>query len=152
MHATDMTIGDLARTGGVAVSTVRYYERLGLLRPRGRTAANYRVYDGDAAARLHFIRAAQANGFTLEDVAALFAFRDGRTSACRAVQDLIEGRLHDLADRMRQLQHVERVLRSSLRECRKSEREGRCVVIDTLSTEAKSARGDRPRKIPRNPA
>lgn len=55
-----MTIGQLARTVGVADPTIRFYERQGLLRPAGRTASNCRCYGPEAGDRLTFIRAAQA--------------------------------------------------------------------------------------------
>lgn len=48
-----------------------YDERIGLLQPAARTAGNYRLYDEDALQRLHFIRAVQATGLTLEDITAL---------------------------------------------------------------------------------
>ncbi len=38
-----LTIGELARTAGVPASTVRYYERTGLLRRPPRSQSNYRT-------------------------------------------------------------------------------------------------------------
>ncbi|MBI4576117.1 MAG: MerR family transcriptional regulator [Planctomycetes bacterium] len=126
------TIGQLARAAGVPSSTLRYYERSRLLRPDGRTGGNYRVYGAAALERLRFIRAAQANGFTLDDIAALLGFREGRTARCKAVQALIEDRLSDLQQRMQQLRDLEAVLRSSLKMCQQFERRGRCQVVDDL--------------------
>ena len=79
------SIGELAQDVGVPTSTVRFYERKGLLRPAGRTDGNHRYYDAAALARLRFIRTAHDAGFTLQDalwyavtggcaVAAIFAF------------------------------------------------------------------------------
>lgn len=126
------TIGELAKASGVPTSTVRYYEREGILRPAGRSGANYRLYSQEDVERLRFIRAAQATGFTLRDVTQLL-----RPAACGKVQDLIEHRLETVAERMRELRHVQRVLRRSLEECRRHERSGRCRVIDDLSARAK---------------
>ncbi|GHA83349.1 MerR family transcriptional regulator [Cognatilysobacter bugurensis] len=70
----ELTIAGLARTGGVGVETVRYYQRRGLLavpaRGAGRAPATRR-YGEDDVRRLRFIRAAQAAGFTLEQIDAL---------------------------------------------------------------------------------
>ena len=144
------TIGGLARGAGVPTSTVRYYERAGLIRPDGRTEGNYRVYGPPALERLRFIRAAQAIGLTLEDITTLLDFRDGRTAPCHEVQILIEERLSELEQRLEQLQHVRSILRSSLRMCRQTERSGRCQVIDRLKVAASSgpssSRG-RPRTV-----
>ncbi|MBI2923870.1 MAG: MerR family transcriptional regulator [Planctomycetes bacterium] len=133
------TIGQLARAAGVPTSTLRYYERSKLLRPDGRTGGNYRVYGAAALERLRFIRAAQANGFTLDDVSALLGFRDGATARCKEVQRLIRDRLADLRKRMEQMREVESVLRSSLRMCRQFERTGRCQVLDSLGEAANPA-------------
>ena len=56
------TIGELARAAGVPTSTVRYYEREGIVRPAGRSGSNYRLYSQQEIERLRFIRAAQGTG------------------------------------------------------------------------------------------
>jgi MerR family mercuric resistance operon transcriptional regulator len=140
------TIGQLARAAGVPTSTVRYYERSRLLHPDGRTDGNYRVYGPTALERLSFIRAAQAIGLTLEDIATLLDFRDGRTAPCRKVQALIEERLSEMKRRLEQLRHVEAVLRSSLRMCRRTERSGRCEVIENLKAAASPRYGPASRR------
>ena len=127
------TIGRLAREAGVPTSTVRYYERIGLLHANGRTGGNYRFYSATALERLRFIRAAQASGFTLDDVTALLNLRDGESAPCQEVQSLIEERLSDMAQRLKDLQHVQRVLKSSLKLCREVEDSGYCQVIDDLT-------------------
>lgn len=127
-----LTIGELARAAGVPTSTVRYYERERILRPAGRSGSNYRLYTQQDVERLRFIRAAQATGFTLRDVIELL-----RPAPCGEVQGVIERRLEAVASRMRELRHVQRVLRRSLEECRRHESSGRCQVIDALSARAK---------------
>lgn len=119
---TPYTIGQLARAIGVPTSTVRYYERIGLLRPSGRTAGNYRVYGKEALARLRFIRAAQAARFTLTDITTLLNLRDGTTGVSQTVQTLIEERLSELEKRMADGRHVQRVLKARLALCRQSNR------------------------------
>lgn len=48
-------ISELGGRVGVAPSTMRYYERIGLVPPPRRSASGYRLYDVDAEARLLFI-------------------------------------------------------------------------------------------------
>ena len=126
------TIGELARRADVPTSTVRYYERAGLLRPAGRTASNYRFYGEESVERLRFIRTAQATGFTLQDITSLLELRDGTAAPCREVQVLIEARLDDVAKQLEDLQHVQEVLHASLHICRQAEAKGRCEVIENL--------------------
>jgi MerR family mercuric resistance operon transcriptional regulator len=130
--ASEMTIGRLARAADVPTTTVRYYERIGLLAPAGRTSSNYRFYGDGALERLRFIRAAQSNGFTLDDVATLLAFRDRPDSVCGDVQKLIERRAADLERRIAELHDLRRTLTTILEECRKSQPNGACQAIDRL--------------------
>jgi MerR family mercuric resistance operon transcriptional regulator len=67
-----MRIGELARTAGVQIGTLRFYEREGLLPKPGRTRSGYRDYTPRDAERVHFIRACQEIGFTLSDVREVF--------------------------------------------------------------------------------
>ena len=131
----DLTIGELAHAAGVPASTVRYYERAGLLTARRRSSANYRLYGQAEIDRLRFIKAAQATGFTLNDVAQLL-----HPAPCGRVQELIEGRLGEVDTRMKELRHVKRILRAALAECRRHEATGRCRVIDNLTTSVRSRR------------
>src|SRR5437588_12984334 len=71
-------IGELASRCGVSRDTLRFYERLGLLRTPRRTAARHRLYDREAAVRLRFIRGAQRLGLTLEDISELLRIRETR--------------------------------------------------------------------------
>lgn len=143
---TAHTVGDLARLAGLPASTIRYYDRRGLLKPAERTEGNYRIYDTDALDRLAFIRAAVSNGFTLEDIETLLAFRDGESRACRKVQGLIEDRLKELQIRARELARVQVALRSLLRQCRATERSGKCQAIERLGDKSQPTAARLPRR------
>lgn len=69
---SDMTIAGLAKAGGVGVETVRYYQRRGLMNaPVRGVDGSIRRYGNEDVRKLRFIRAAQAAGFTLEEIRAL---------------------------------------------------------------------------------
>ena len=112
MSAIDnsMTIGELAKTTRVPTSTVRFYERRGLLMPDARTQSNYRTYSARAAERLKFIRAAQATGFSLKDIREMLALTYSDDPPCAEVASLIDRRLDDVRLRLRELERIERAL------------------------------------------
>jgi DNA-binding transcriptional MerR regulator len=126
------TITQLARAASVPATTLRYYERAGLVLPKGRSQGNYRLYTDESLHRLWFIRAAQAVGFTLDDVRTLLGLQSGNEPSCREVQALIEDRLSDIDKRLNDLKRVQRVLSASLRKCRQNARARCCHVIATL--------------------
>ena len=126
------TIGQLARAAEIPATTVRYYERIGLLVPDDRSEGNYRLYSQASLQRLRFIRAAQSIGFSLGNVNALLGSRGGQAPSCGEVQALIEERLAEIKRRLKDLYDIERMLKSSLRKCKTGRRAGCCHVVQTL--------------------
>jgi MerR family mercuric resistance operon transcriptional regulator len=131
-----MAIGRTARAAGVATSTLRYYEREGLIQPAERTPNGYRLYDSAAVERLEFIRAAQAVGFTLDDIRALLEL-DGE-SPCQQVQALIQRRLAEINKKLKNLRQVRATLAGALERCRKSRK--RCAVVADLKRKRQTGR------------
>lgn len=132
--STRYTISQLARAADLPTTTLRFYERAGLLAAADRSAGNYRLYTDQSLARLRFIRAAQAIGFTLDDVRTLLGSGEQTSPSCCDVQALIEERLDDIDRRLKDLRHVQRVLRSALQNCVAEEWAGRCHVLETLQS------------------
>ncbi len=76
---TYLTVGEVARRSGLAVSAIHFYERKGLI-VADRTGGNQRRYGRDVLRRLGLIRAAQEVGLPLSEVAeALSALPQKRT-------------------------------------------------------------------------
>jgi DNA-binding transcriptional MerR regulator len=67
------TIGELARSTGLTVRTIRYWSDEGVLTPVTRSAGGYRLYDAGAAARLELIRTLRELGLGLDDVRTVLA-------------------------------------------------------------------------------
>jgi len=115
----EIAISELARASGFSSSALRYYERVGLLQPVGRTPAGYRLYDEDAVERLAFIGRAKRMGLHLDDIADLVAlWQDGPCSPVQTrLQSLLDDKvttlqsqIHELGRFRTQLEHVQRSL------------------------------------------
>lgn len=63
------------------IDTVRYYKRIGLMKPAARLASGYRRYGEAEQKRLRFIRRGKVLGFTLEDIEALLPLSASRNMA-----------------------------------------------------------------------
>ena len=124
-----MRISELAASAGVPASTVRYYERVGLMGLPDRTASGYRDYGEDAAARLLFITRARRMGLSCEQITALIPVWAGTN--CGAAQEqvalLIKEKQAEIADRVVELEQFSAELdavratleaQSPLRACR----------------------------------
>lgn len=124
-----MTISQLARSAGVGVETVRYYQRRGLLpdpRPHKTGASGIRHYGPDEARRLRFIRSAQAAGFTLEEIAELLRL-DASGDRPRA-REMARARIEVLDARIAELQQARQSLARLARECAAGDK-GPCPII-----------------------
>ncbi|GEC09090.1 MerR family transcriptional regulator [Streptomyces spinoverrucosus] len=67
------TIGELARSTGLTVRTIRYWSDEGVLHPVARSAGGYRLYDAASVARLELIRTLRELGLGLGDVRKVLA-------------------------------------------------------------------------------
>ncbi len=101
-----MRISQLAESAGVPTSTVRYYERVGLMTVPARTASGYRDYADDAAARLRFITRARRMGLTCDQVTSLLPIWAGTNcgAAHERVGLLVDEKQAEIAERIAELQ------------------------------------------------
>ena len=94
-----LTIGEVAHRSGVATSSIRYYESIGLL-PAPARLHGQRRYDTDVIGRLAFIGVAQSAGFKLAEIKDLVQGVDGT--------DGMGGKMRSLSSR--KLEEVEALL------------------------------------------
>ena len=80
-QSAGIQIGELSRRTGCNIETIRYYERIGLLREPARSAGRYRVYDTGDVRRLAFIRRARELSFKLDEVSPFGEVRPPRLRA-----------------------------------------------------------------------
>lgn len=130
---SNLSIGQLAERAGVAIDTVRYYERNGLLQPAGRLASGYRRYGEAELKRLRFIRRAKALGFTLEDIRSLLALSAERNVA--KVKRAAQSKLADIDARIAELERVRGGLRKLIAACPGHGRAEACPILNALNDE-----------------
>lgn len=111
---TYFRIGELARSAEVPESTLRYYERIGLLQAPARAHNAYRLYDDKSLRRLRFIRQAQRLGFSLDEIKEILGLRTRGACPCGRVQELAHQRLHQMDQALSELQSFRDELAASL--------------------------------------
>lgn len=131
-----MKIGELARATDTPVETIRFYERERLLSAPERTEANYRVYEPQHAERLTFIRHCRSLDMTLDEIRSLLRFKDSPEDNCAGVNDLLEDHIGHVAQRIRELRHLERQLKSLRDKCGEVDAAASCGILKELSSES----------------
>jgi MerR family mercuric resistance operon transcriptional regulator len=128
-----MMIARLAEQGGVGVETVRYYQRRGLMaepEPGGSPGSRgVRRYGEEDVRRLRFIRAAQAAGFTLEQIRELLDLdaNDDRARARALAEEqilVLDRKIADLSDARKALTQLARACGASTL--------GRCPILQAF--------------------
>ena len=135
MSTNAVKVGAAARAAGVKVQTLHYYERRGLLRPRGRSAAGYREYGEPEVRRVRGIRRAQALGFSLREITELLAIAEGGRPV-REVSELAHRKLLEIDARIRDLDRMRDCLTEAIETCACGGDLARCQVIEGLAGEA----------------
>src|SRR6266851_6044817 len=106
----DMTqgvhIGKAAELAGVSVDTIRFYQKLGLIKRVGRSAGGYRLFDGEQIRDLTFVRHAQELGFSLNEVKELLVLRQ-KHHACSEVQSMLKRKVGDVQKKINSLSRLE---------------------------------------------
>lgn len=112
-----MTVGKLAKRTGVAVETLRYYERRGLLPQAERTESGYRLFRPEAVQRLRFIRRAQTLGFSLDEISELLSLSDDPERSAAEVKMRTRDKIADIELRIQDLQRMKQALVQLDRSC-----------------------------------
>lgn len=111
-----LKIGQLALAAGVRLTTIRFYERRGLLPKPQRTASGYRQYSFAAAKRIRFIKNAQELGFTLEEIASLLDARSDAALDRHIIKSRTADKIRMIEEKISELTQVRQVL-LNLHEC-----------------------------------
>jgi MerR family transcriptional regulator, copper efflux regulator len=94
-----LRVTELAEAAGVAPSTVRFYERVGLLASARRADNGYRLFDPSALDELAFIARAKGIGLSLEEIAELVSAWP--QTECRRLRARLHGCVVERIDRVR---------------------------------------------------
>ena len=130
-----MQIGQLAQAAGVAIDTVRYYERQGLL-PAPSRRGSYRNYQTEDVLRMRFIRRAKGLGFSLEDIAGLLQLSAHRNDDMAGLKQAAQARLSALDERIAELERVRSALKQLVKACPGHGDLATCPILAALSEES----------------
>lgn len=130
---TALTIGRIAQSAGVAIDTIRFYEREGLLPEPKRRPSGYREYDQTAVSRLRFIRRAKDLGFTLEEIRELLALSADRHGGVEGVRERAVARLQAIDERIAELQRIRNGLSELVDACPGHGAPEDCPILKALA-------------------
>lgn len=126
----NLTIGTFAKAAGVNVETIRFYQRRGLLLKPDRPYGSIRRYGQADVARVKFVKSAQHLGFSLDEIAQLLELDDGMQ--CSTAAQVASEHLENVQARLQDLNRIEAVLTTLLKQCARQRGEVACPLIAAL--------------------
>ncbi len=98
-----LKVNELARDAGVSPHIVRYYTRVGLIKPARRDANGYKQFELADIKRLLFIRRARGLGFTIAEIAEILRMSRRRETPCPMVREIMERRFLETTGELEQI-------------------------------------------------
>jgi MerR family mercuric resistance operon transcriptional regulator len=132
INLENLTIGHFAKQAGVNIETIRFYQRKGLLPEPNKPNGSIRRYGCADVKRVKFVKSAKRLGFSLDEVAELLLLEDG--THCEKVSSLANRKLHDVREKLHDLQRMESVLASLVAACHSNQSGLCCPLIEKLQT------------------
>lgn len=126
-----MKRGKLAELTKSNIETIRYYEKIGLLRDPDRTGSGHRIYSVDDKKRLKFILRGRELGFSIEDLRGLLKLVDGNDYTCGAILAVTARHISEIESKISDLEKIRCTLSNMSLQCAGGEVPD-CPVIDAL--------------------
>lgn len=108
-----MRISDVSDKFGIPASTLRYYEKIGLIKAQRRVSGR-REFDATALFALDFIRLSRAAGFTLAETKSLLQAFNIKDASKTALKAQVQNKQQDLRVQIKELQQMDQILTTYL--------------------------------------
>jgi len=109
-----LTVTELANRSGATPHAVRYYTRLGLLRPERNPDNGYHLYQPREVGWLRFIQQAKRLGYTLNEIKEIMHDADQGRSPCPRVREILQQRIVENRRRLEALMALQRRMENAL--------------------------------------
>ena len=135
-----LTIGRAAKSAGVGVETIRFYERRGLIQqPTKPLRSGFRVYSDEVVPRIRFIRRSQEMGFSLRKIADLLSLSADPRADCARVRKHAAAKLAEVDHKLGELNHMRAALQEMIDACPARGAARNCTILQALQPTSKKA-------------
>lgn len=109
-----MTVSEISAMGGVAPHVIRFYSRIGLLKPARDPDNGYKLFSRSDVGRLHFIRQAQSLGYTLDEIGEILVTCSKGQSPCARVRQILRERIRQNRNKLDELMALQKRMEQAL--------------------------------------
>lgn len=109
-----LTVTELARRSDTTQHAVRYYTRMGLLRPERDPNNDYRLYHVREVNWLRFVQQAKHLGYTLSEIREIMHDADHKQSPCPRVREILQRRIKENREKLEELMDLQQRMEKAL--------------------------------------
>jgi MerR family copper efflux transcriptional regulator len=128
-----MKIGQVAKSAGITVEAIRFYEKEGLIEIPSRTSSGYRNYSADQTQIISFIKKAKKLGFSLKEIKEILELRYTPGTTCGDIKQKAEKKVAIITERIDLLLKVRKSLSRLIESCTAESPVSTCPIIELLS-------------------
>lgn len=138
-----LTVTELANQSGTTPHAVRYYSRMGLLRPERHPHNGYRLYKQSEVSWLRFIRQAKRLGFSLSEIKEIMHDTEQGKSPCPRVREILQQRIGENRKQLDELEALQSRMEKALRSWSKMpdgvpDGHSVCYLIESFTDDSES--------------
>lgn len=124
-----MLIGDLVKRTGFSKDTIRYYEKMGVIKlnKKERRDNNYKEYPEEVVVRLTMVKRLKLLGFTLNEIIEVIDILLGETNPCTEILETVTTKIDLVDQKIKELQGIKTRLNDIQKNCN-----GNCSIDDIL--------------------
>ena len=114
-----MLIGEIAQYSGMSKDTIRWYEKVGLIKSENtrRNSSNYRVYDQETLDTLILIKQSKSFGFSLREIREMLELIEYEKLNCDTVIPIVDAKLKVIEEKIASLRTIQKKLINLKQEC-----------------------------------
>lgn len=133
-----MKIGELAKSSGCSIQTIRYYEKEGLITAPARSEGNFRLYSSDTIEKLLFIKHCRGLDLPLKEIKQLIQLQSIPNADCDKVNRMIDTHLALVESRIEELKKLHLDLTSLRLCCTGPKTVDQCGILERLIPNSKN--------------
>ncbi|MCH8172562.1 MAG: MerR family transcriptional regulator [Proteobacteria bacterium] len=124
----------MSKRTGIPVTTIRYYEKVGLLPAPERLESGYRLYNRHHLERINFLKNTRKLGFSQQRIKALVSLLENPNRASEKVKTSMQSQLEEIREKRLLIQNIENQLKQIIVKCEGGDKP-ECSILETLHEE-----------------
>ncbi|MBM3887154.1 MerR family transcriptional regulator [Candidatus Dependentiae bacterium] len=130
---SSLTRGNVAKMFDINPETLRYYETQKLIKKPLRLHNNYRIYDKEDIAHIHFILKAKKSGLSLKEIQILLNFSLTPKVDREKIRTVIQEKSRNISERIKQLRSTQKALDKLFLLCKQDKQSPECPILNAFS-------------------